>query len=160
MLKCLKPALTTVAALVLSSCAAQGPDTVLTAMKVLVGAPKEVILSCAGVPARTATIDNQEWFTYHTDNIQGYAGGWTGFGPHWRFGNYQPPEIASQSCEATFTFRDHRVARLDFASPQAIVGNPECAAIVATCVAQTPSNAIIVTPGPGLGQPPPPLPTR
>jgi len=135
----------------LAGCAAPRPDRAALAQQVLVGMPKEVLLSCAGVPARSAVIDNRDWFTYHSETVHGYAGGvHGGFGFGYNRGpwDYDPPEIASIGCDATFTLRGGRVERIDFTSPQGTAGNPQCAAIVANCLSLVPAQPVIVTPGP------------
>lgn len=137
--------------LAVSGCLTQGPDRVALAQQALVGVPKETILSCAGVPARSAVVDNREWFTYHGQAVRSYPGaiyGSVGFGINRGPWDYDPPEVVSTSCDATFTLRGGRVERLDFVSPQGIAGNPQCAALVSGCMA-------LVSPNPAMTPLPP-----
>lgn len=133
----------------LGGCAAPGPDRAALARQALIGLPKDALLSCAGVPARSAVIDNRDWFTYHSESVRTYPGmiygglGYFDRGPL----DYDPPEISSVSCDATFTLRSGRVERLDFNSPQGTVANSQCGAIVANCLALTPTPAAITPPG-------------
>src|SRR3954447_1791188 len=56
----------------LASCANPDADRAADARQVLVGMPKETLLSCAGVPQRSASIDNSEFLTY---TVSSYSGG-------------------------------------------------------------------------------------
>jgi len=148
------------ALLALAACITPRPDPALQAQRDLIGMPKELLLSCGGVPARTAVVDNREWFTYRSEAIHSYPA--TPYGGYYRRPwDYDPPEVASVSCEATFTLRGGRVERLDYTSPQGVIGNPQCGAIVANCLAlvppqSVPPQSVIVRPGPGSAPPPGP----
>ena len=134
------PLATAVLLMLAAGCARTGTDPALVARQALLGLPKDVLLSCAGVPHRSAVIDNREWFTYRSDRIvstPGYPSGPL---------LYAPPEIDSIACEATFALRNGRVENLSYTSPQSIVYNPQCKALITGCLALTPSGGAPLLP--------------
>jgi hypothetical protein len=131
----------------LASCANPNADRAADARQVLVGMPKETLLSCAGVPQRSAQIDNSEFLTYTSSDYSGggpstsigVAGGSGGSGvgiglgfPLFGGGN-------SSSCEANFTVRNGVVQQLNYTgSSGASASLGQCYRIVENCLALVP----------------------
>jgi len=138
----------TLAAGALASCENPNADRAADARQVLVGMPKETLLSCAGVPQRTATLDNSEFLTYTSSDYSsggpttsfGVAGGSGGSGvgiglgfPLFGAGGY------SSSCEANFTVRNGFVQQLNYTgSSGASASLGQCYRIVENCLALVP----------------------
>src|SRR5690349_1517692 len=59
--------------LALMSCANPRADEALFAQKAFIGMSKQTLLSCAGVPQRSATADNMEFYTYTSQRTVTYA---------------------------------------------------------------------------------------
>ncbi|HEV7373010.1 hypothetical protein [Arenibaculum sp.] len=125
--------------LALGACANPRAETALAARDLLVGMPTETLLSCAGVPERTATVDNVDFFTYESSSTVAYPYSGAGFVtarrwyPGWGYGLAAPVggyDVYSQACEATFTLRDGRVERVVYSGQSS-----QCYAIVANCLA-------------------------
>jgi hypothetical protein len=132
----------------LASCANPNADRAADARQLLVGMPKETLLSCAGVPQRSATVDNSEFLTY---SISDYSGG----GPSTSFGvaggsggsgvgiGFGIPLTGgggySTSCEANFTIRNGVVQQLNYTgSSGASASLGQCYRIVENCLALVP----------------------
>src|SRR3954454_22104349 len=60
------------AAVALASCANPRADEALFAQQAFIGMPKQTLLSCAGVPERSTTVDNLEYFTYTSNRTVVY----------------------------------------------------------------------------------------
>ena len=151
----LKAGLLIAAAGALASCANPNADRAVDAQKVLVGMPKETLLSCAGVPQRSATVDNSEFLTYVNANYSagygpstsiGVAGGSGGTGVGIGFGiplfGGGSPGYSS-SCEATFTLRNGVVQQLSYtgsAGTSASLG--QCYRVVENCLALVPPGVL------------------
>ena len=132
----------------LASCANPNADLAADARQVLVGMPKETLLSCAGVPQRTAQVDNSEFLTYTSSDYSGggpstsfgVSGGSGGSGvgiglgfPLFGGGGY------SRSCEANFTVRNGVVQQLNYTgSAGASASLGQCYRIVENCLALVP----------------------
>lgn len=127
----------------LGACANPRADSAQGALNTLVGMPKATLLQCAGVPARTATVDGLEVLTYEATKLQGdrtprvLVGGH--FGRHWGWGPdfwTGPDGTESRSCQATFTVRDGRVAKVVYGSADSEGERrlEQCYAIVENCV--------------------------
>ncbi len=137
------------AGLGLAACANPRVDAALFAQRALIGMPKTMLLSCAGVPARSARVDALEFFTYRADDWSGrnrtsvgvFGGsGRSGFG----FGTQVPlfeTEVAGATCEATFTLRNDRVERIVYGGdPSGIERLSLCHRIVENCLALVPQQ--------------------
>ncbi|PWC40866.1 hypothetical protein [Azospirillum sp. TSO22-1] len=110
-------AIMTLALLALAACASPEAELAKQAPQTMVGMPKGTLLSCAGVPQRSATApDGTEYLSYgrqqtnvHRD-LDWEADGW--IPGLWR------PEVSTwttnYSCEATFAVRRGRVAELRY----------------------------------------------
>ncbi len=130
----------------LAGCAgddAESRQQAAAAQSALVGMPESALLSCAGVPERSAAADGTRFFTY-TARGGGYGGGpstslglgtgsgGTGVGLGFGFplfgGGGGPRE-----CEATFAVRDGVVQQLRY-GPGSDAG--QCQRIVQNCLAR------------------------
>jgi hypothetical protein len=128
----------------ITACANPAADRAVTAQSALVGMPKSVLLSCAGVPERQAAADNREFFTYHTGRIVSYPattgafypGPWRPWGYGWGWPAYTA-DVRSYACEATFTLRNGVVERVVYGGGSSL---GECGAIVQNCLAQAPQS--------------------
>jgi hypothetical protein len=130
----------------LASCANPNADRAADARQVLVGMPKETLLSCAGVPQRSAQIDNSEFLTYTSSDysgggpstsigVAGGSGSGVGIGLGFPLfgGGY------SSSCEANFTVRSGVVQQLNYTgSSGASASLGQCYRIVENCLALVP----------------------
>ncbi|WP_207477965.1 hypothetical protein [Arenibaculum pallidiluteum] len=116
------------------------------APQLFLGMPKQTLLSCAGVPDRSANIDNLEFYTYTSRRTAAYPSTTTGFygsryAPYYGYGlGYAAPlayDVVDVSCDATFTLRNGAVERLiyggDAAGGTSRLG--QCYAIVENCLA-------------------------
>jgi hypothetical protein len=142
------------AACALASCANPNADRAADAQRVLVGMPKETLLSCAGVPQRSAVVDNSEFLTYVNTTYSGYgpstsvgvAGGSGGTGVGIGFGiplfGGGSPGYSS-TCEATFTVRNDVVQQLSYTgSGGSSASLGQCYRIVENCLALVPPGAL------------------
>ncbi|EWY36211.1 hypothetical protein N825_29245 [Skermanella stibiiresistens SB22] len=142
------------AATLLAACANPNADKAADARQTLVGMPKETLLSCAGVPQRTAQVGDSEFMTYASAEYSGggpttsfgVGGGSGGSGVGFGIGI---PLFGgggggySSSCEATFTVRNGVVQQLSYTgSAGASASLGQCYRIVENCVAQVPAGAI------------------
>lgn len=119
---------------VLGACANPGAELALKAPDSLVGTPKTALLSCAGVPERTAAADGAEYLTYSREqtiverDVDYEPFPWAGRGVF-------RPEVSTWSrsyrCDATFTVRDGRVRALTYNQNRDI---SLCYAILANCL--------------------------
>jgi hypothetical protein len=137
----------TLAAVLLASCANPNADRAADARQVLVGMPKETLLSCAGVPQRSAQIDNSEFLTYTSSDYSGggpstsigVAGGSGGSGVGIGLGFPLFGGGYSSSCEANFTVRNGVVQQLNYTgSSGASASLGQCYRIVENCLALVP----------------------
>lgn len=144
----------------LAACANPQADQALYAQQAFIGMPKQTLLSCAGVPARSATIDNVDYFTYVSQRITtdrypsprfgaGYYHPWygPGWGPWGGYGAWGWPdevEIESRDCQATFTLRNGTVTQLVYGgatdSQSRRLG--QCYQIVENCLALIPQQQV------------------
>jgi hypothetical protein len=131
----------------LASCADPNADRAADARQVLVGMPKETLLSCAGVPQRSAQVDNSEFLTYTSSDYSGggpstsigVAGGSGGSGVGIGIGFPRVGGGYSSSCEANFTVRNGVVQQLNYTgSSGASASLGQCYRIVENCLALVP----------------------
>ena len=127
------------AVLVLAGCANPRSEAAARAGTELVGIPKEMLYSCAGVPDREQQVGDRERITYvrgstythvEVDNDDIVIGGRCLFRPQTTVHrqNFQ--------CEATFTLHDGVVEKLDYSEGRDL---ELCGTIVETCVAVVPA---------------------
>lgn len=127
------------AALVLAGCANPRSEAAARAGTELIGIPKEMLYSCAGVPDREQQVGDRERITYvrgstythvEVDNDDIVIGGRRLFRPQTTVHrqNFQ--------CEATFTLHDGVVEKLDYSEGRDL---ELCGTIVETCVAVVPA---------------------
>jgi hypothetical protein len=127
------------AVLVLAGCANPRSEAAARAGTELVGIPKEMLYSCAGVPDREQQVGDRERITYvrgstythvEVDNDDIVIGGRRLFRPRTTVHrqNFQ--------CEATFTLHDGVVEKLDYSEGRDL---ELCGTIVETCVAVVPA---------------------
>jgi hypothetical protein len=139
----------TLAACALASCANPNADRAADARQVLVGMPKETLLSCAGVPQRSAVLDNSEFLTYVSSNYSGggpttsfgvaRGSGGSGVGIGLGFPLFGGDGGYSSSCEANFTIRNGVVQQLNYTgSSGASASLGQCYRIVENCLALVP----------------------
>ncbi|EWY37720.1 hypothetical protein N825_16845 [Skermanella stibiiresistens SB22] len=143
-------------AMALASCANPRADEALFAQSAFVGMPKQTLLSCAGVPERTASAGEMEFFTYTSDRTVAYQNytplmgygryPYHGYGYPY-YGSFAPTyDVRTFSCQATFTLRDGVVERLVYGGPEGISGSQlaQCQTIIENCLllvpAQTPAG--------------------
>jgi len=127
------------AVFVLTGCANPRSEAAARAGTELVGMPKDMLYSCAGVPDRVQQVDDRERITYargstythvEVDNDDIFLGGR-------RF--YRPRTTVHRQnfqCEATFTLHDGVVEKLDYSEGRDL---ELCGTIVETCVAVVPA---------------------
>jgi hypothetical protein len=139
------------AAIALASCANPNADKAADARQVLVGMPKETLLSCAGVPQRSATVENSEFLTYTSSDYSGggpstsfgVAGGsgGSGVGIGLGFPLFGGGGGYSSSCEANFTVRNGVVQQLNYTgSSGSSASLGQCYRIVENCLALVPQS--------------------
>ncbi|QQP89439.1 hypothetical protein IGS68_26275 [Skermanella sp. TT6] len=127
------------AAAVLGGCANPRTEAAARANTALVGMPKELLYSCAGVPDRTQQVGDSELLTFvrgmtytqvETDYDDVAIGGRRFIRPR--------TSVHRQNfmCEATFTVRDGIVERLDYNQGRDL---ESCGTIVETCMAVIPA---------------------
>ena len=139
----------TLAAGLLASCANPNADLAADARQALVGMPKETLLSCAGVPQRSAVVDSSEFLTYVSSDYSGggpttsfgVAGGsgGSGVGIGLGFPLFGGGGGYSSSCEANFTIRNNVVQQLNYTgSSGASASLGQCYRIVENCLVLVP----------------------
>ena len=150
----LRAVLLIAAACALASCANPNADRAADAQKLLVGMPKETLLSCAGVPQRSAVVENSEFLTYVNISYGGGFGpstsvgvaggsGGSGAGIGFSFPMFGGGEGYSSSCEATFTLRNNVVQQLTYTgSGGSSASLGQCYRIVENCLATIPPGPI------------------
>lgn len=140
-----------VLAVPLTSCANPLAQEAIYAQTALVGMPRALLLSCAGVPARTAQQNDLEFFTYASQRLESYpatvgVGGF--YGPrHSAFGlgfgaPYYGGYAQTESCEATFTLRNGVVERIVYGGADSFGAGrlAQCYRIVQNCMGQIPNR--------------------
>ncbi|HYD32171.1 MAG TPA: hypothetical protein VEB64_15120 [Azospirillaceae bacterium] len=161
------PALAALAvAFSLAACANQQADQALYAQTALVGMPKKTLLSCAGVPARSATVDNAEYYTYRSGRVVSYpsssvgvwSGGYSsGLGVGVGLPLFAGNDVHSYDCEATFSLRNGVVERIVYGGTSGGSSRlSQCYAIVENCLALIPQQTR--APAPATAPPPAPPP--
>ena len=138
-------------AIPLTSCANPLAQEAVYAQTALVGMPRALLLSCAGVPARTAQQNDLEFFTYVSQRVESYPGG-VGFGGFYGrrhsglglgFGApYYGGYAQTESCEATFTLRNGVVERVVYGGADSFgTGRlAQCYRIVQNCMQEIPNR--------------------
>jgi hypothetical protein len=144
-------------AIALASCANPRADEALFAQHALIGMPKQTLLSCAGVPERSTTVDNLEYFTYTSSRTVAYQsyvpymgpGRFYGYGYGYPYySGYAPTyDLRSFSCQATFTLRNGVVERLVYGGPEGVGPSQlaQCQTIIETCLAMVPRQTPIAS---------------
>lgn len=144
--------------LLLAACANPRAEQALAAQQALVGMSKQTLLSCAGVPERSATVDDLDYFTYASRHTVAYPSSTASFwgspywSPRWGYGYglgvpFDTYDLRTFACEATFTLRDGVVERVVYAG--AVAGTDrlgQCYAIVENCLAPAPARSAAGTP--------------
>ena len=152
----LRPPLLGLCLAALASCANPRADEALFAQQAFVGMPKETLLSCAGVPERTATVDNLDYFTYTSSRTVAYQSyspligvpryPYYGYGYGYPYyGSFAPTyDVRSYACQATFTLRNGVVERLVYGGPEGIGGSQlaQCQTIIENCLALVPRQSV------------------
>jgi len=146
----------------LSACANPQADQAMFAQQAFIGMPKQFLLSCAGVPARSATVDNVDYFTYTSERLvstpsagprfsaaYGYYHPWSPW-YGWGVGYDDYPEIETRDCQATFTIKDGVVTRIVYnsASDGQAARLSQCYRIVENCLAMVPHQQQPAPPAP------------
>jgi hypothetical protein len=132
---------TLLSVLALAACASPAIDATIAAQRSLIGMPKAILLSCAGVPQRQTSADGLEFYTYtasRSDIVGGGVGWGGGYGYpyHWDYAG--PPSVQTETCDATFTLRNGKVERLVYGGDGAYGIYGQCHAIVANCLPPPP----------------------
>jgi len=151
------------AALLLAGCAtANRGEMALAARGALIGLPVSDLLSCAGVPERSRTVDNVDYFTYGSGQLVEYPGTTVGLGfgtygthPYYGLGWGVPltTEVRSDYCETTFTIVDGVVTNVNYVSASGVGTRrfSQCYYTIQNClrpVAGGPAGAAPDAPGP------------
>ena len=139
-------ALAAAAAAFLGGCANPRADAALYARTALVGMPKKTLLSCAGVPDKTAAVDNLEYFTYASrqTQVRSYPTGGFWGGSGWWGGGMSAPlydtYADTASCETTFVLRNDQVQSITYggASQAGVERLNQCYHVVENCLALVP----------------------
>jgi hypothetical protein len=107
----------------MGACANADAEKAAGARTSLVGLPKERLLACAGVPDKSAAVDNLEYYTYTSreprpsgGGVSVGLGGFGGTGGGLFGGGIGIPLSSSsaKTCEATFTLRNGLVEALTY----------------------------------------------
>lgn len=135
----------------LAACANPRADQALAAQRTLVGMSKQDLLSCAGVPDRSATINNIDYFTYSSRRTVAYSTGPAFWGsrygyPGWGYGfgfpYYDAYDLRTYDCDATFTLRNGLVERVVYGGDVDGASRlGQCYAIVENCLGPPPQAA-------------------
>ncbi len=149
-----RPVIMVVVALAaLSGCANPRAERAVLAQTALIGMPRATLLSCAGVPPRTATEGDREYFGYVSETLVSFPTAPL-FGPRWyhpypygyRFGapfwpDYGGYAVDYDVCIATVTLRNGVVESLTYRGDSTL---SQCYAIFESClaVADPPRTAI------------------
>lgn len=134
------------AALSLAACTDFPDGQGLSAATTFAGMSRETLLSCAGEPQRTETVDGVERFTYVGEGVAGLPtpdfiapgfnyqvpGDASPYGTGLGYGGFGAPIL---TCEATFTLKDGVVQQLIFAGAS---GQSRCYPILRNCLALLP----------------------
>lgn len=137
----------------LASCANPLAQEAVYAQTALVGMPRALLLSCAGVPARSAQQNDLEFFTYSSQRLEGYPGGvgfggfsggrrgGVGLGFGVPFGGYSG-YASTESCEATFTLRNGVVERIVYGGADSLGTSrlAQCYRIIQNCTQEIPNR--------------------
>jgi hypothetical protein len=138
----------------LSACANPQADQAAYAQTAFVGMPKQFLLTCAGVPTRSATVDNVDYYTYTSERLVttpspgprfsaafGYHRPWSPW-YGWGMGFDDYPETETRDCQATFTLKDGVVQRIVYnsASDGQSARLGQCYRIVENCLAMVPQQ--------------------
>lgn len=142
----------------LAACANPRADEALFAQTALIGMPRQTLLSCAGVPERTATVDNLEYFTYRSARVVSFPSTAFSFVGTRYAGDVgvavgiplYAQDVRSYSCEATFTLRNGRVERIVYTGDDSSGGArlAQCYNIVENCLQILPGEAPASMPAP------------
>jgi hypothetical protein len=134
-----------------AGCANPRADEAMRAQDVLVGMPVETLLSCAGVPARRASVDNSEYFTYVGSRTVGGYGPTTSLGFGFGSGGSSAFGLGLgvplgggggtrvDGCEATFTIRNGVVQQVRYTGVEGASDAAQCYPIVENCLAIAPA---------------------
>jgi hypothetical protein len=153
------------ALLLLAACAtANRGEMALAARSALIGLPKTELLSCAGVPERSRTEGNVEYFTYGSGQLVEYPGTTVGLGFGTYYGTRHPyyglgwgvplaTEVRSDYCETTFTIVDGVVTNVNYVSASGVGTRrfSQCYYTIQNCLRPVANGA----PGPAPGAPGP-----
>lgn len=137
----------------LAACANPQADRALYAQQAFVGMPKQTLLSCAGVPTRSASTDNIDYYTYTSERLvtvpaparfsasYGYYRPWSPW-YGWGVGFHDDVETETRDCQATFTLKDGVVQRIVYggASDGTAGRLNQCYRIVENCLALIPQQ--------------------
>lgn len=115
-----------------------------SAQAAVVGMPESTLLSCAGVPERSATADGTRFLTYvsrgggwgggpSTSLGLGTGSGGTGVGIGFGFPLFGGGGGRASECEATFAVRDGVVQQLRYGADSDLA---QCRRIVQNCLAR------------------------
>ena len=129
-------------ALLIAACASADSERALRAQTELIGMPTAQLLSCAGVPDRSRTAGDIEYFTYENERFESTGGASVGvFGGSGHVGGgIRVPlatQVTSDYCEATFTLRNGVVTELVYntARGNGVRRYSVCGRIVESCLA-------------------------
>jgi hypothetical protein len=130
--------------IVLAGCAVERANLAERAQSELVGMTKVDLLSCAGVPARSAKEGGIEVLTYDGGGDVITAGGTVGayngvhnaYGSNGTFGGVNVSRGRRLYCEATFVIQDGKVAKVSYSGQTGglLTKGEQCAFIVENCV--------------------------
>ena len=130
----------------MAGCTGRLAEQALLAQEALIGLERTELLSCAGVPERARVEGDTEFFTYHSEQIRGFGGGFYGSGVFsrgygFRRGSFAVPagaDFSSTYCEATFVLVDGLVTRVNYVGASGVgrARFAQCAFIVQSCLAQ------------------------
>ena len=144
--------------LALGACASPRADAALYAQNALIGMPKQTLLACAGVPDKTAVVENLEYATYVSRQTQMRSYATTsvmGGGPGWWGGGLTVPlydtTADTLSCQTTFILKDGAVTGITYGGDTngGVQRLNQCYYTVENCLK-------IAPPVPGMPAPPPP----
>lgn len=130
--------------LLIGACASPQSNVAAIAPGILAGMPRDMLLSCAGVPHRTHTEGPREFYTYTAGEITAYPAasfGISSYRNNLGFGIGVPLNdadvVRSNYCEATFVIDNGVVTQLNYTSSTGTgaARYRECGRIVQNCVA-------------------------